>query len=228
MVKKLGIRLFSIVGGVVLLNSTIIAHGLVSNRVIQGLPTPDYYEDVQEANTKTVRSLDFKIQSNTVVQQTAAQEAASTAQSTGAGTYSGVSLSADDRRYLANTVMNEVGGAGPDSYDGNPKTSPHCNVACCILNRMISTRNDFKTVNTIKEVILQKNQFSNISRAWNQPEGWATDECYKAVDYVLEHGDITGGALFFMTPAAAAKSSQSWVWKNEFLFFDGEHNYWKP
>ena len=116
--------------------------------------------------------------------------------------YKQIDLSQDQLVYLANTVQHEIGNHPDiDRNSGDPADTPMSNIVSVILNRVISDSNDFKNTNTVYDVVSAPNQFSGISPYLNLSVNgygvYAKDAVYDAIKYVLEHGDTTGGCLFF-------------------------------
>lgn len=102
--------------------------------------------------------------------------------------------------YLANTVMHEIGSA-KDDFTSDPSNCPIQNVVCVILNRVVSNSSDFKNMNSIEDVVKAPNQFTGIT-PFLERKDYANENVYKAIKAVVEeHGDITGGALYFHSGA---------------------------
>ena len=119
--------------------------------------------------------------------------------------YASLKLTEKDLWYLAAATAHEAG--SNDSLDGKFKTACNENVVCVILNRVKSP----SFPNTVYDVLTAPNQFSSITEAFEQSwyDAHVTDVNRKAVQYVLDHGDTTDGALFFMNRNTAG--DQSWI-----------------
>ena len=184
--------------------------------VKSGLPTFSARTPVYSFDRTPTLSLDFTIKSADVVVGNEANQdsivnggtyTGNASKVEGGYSYENVKLTADERRYIANTVQHEVGSYA-DTLDGNNLTCPSINVACVILNRYVSGYWEFPT--TVQEVITQPYAFTGISGYWDRTD-YASDTSYKAVDMALQLGDITGGCFWFRN-----KSITGW---ND--FFDG-------
>lgn len=179
--------------------------------ITKGLPILSTPKDIDKPTKTPKLSLDFEIASgdaivsDNVQNKILYQGGAPLAE--GGFSYEGVTLTADERRYIANVVEHEVGGC-PDSFDYNPEHCPKMNVACSVLNRYVTDYWEFPS--TIQEVILQRYAYSGISAYWNRTD-YASEDSYKAVDMVLEAGDITGGCYWFRNKAITGWNA----------FFDG-------
>lgn len=206
---KLTKRLTTIVCIVALILSNTIS---CSAKTVSGLPSFTR-KAIVNSPTKTPRlSLDFEIKNSNPL------DTAPNAQSNngsiqleqmtgGVYSYSTVELTPEERRYIANTIMHEVG-SYPDPLTGIKEDCPKMNVACVILNRYVSGYWEFPT--TIQGIITQSGAFSGISTYWNRTD-YATNECYDAIDAVLQTGDITGESWWFRNPSITGYNS----------FFDG-------
>lgn len=228
--------LAGVLGGVLFLNSTLLVYGYNTLTITGGINDMGLEFNLTNPSKTPVKSLDFSVTSTANAQNSTENNNGLTTgadvmgANSGGLSFAGIVLSEDDRRHIANTIMHEIGCSNNDTWDGNPETNPKCNVAACIFARLVTDYHDFKSQTTIAGVILAKNQFSYISRDYDRVN-YATDDCYKAIDYVLEHGNHIGQAYFYATPAASrrgwfasAQASGSLV----FQFCDGYHNYYKP
>lgn len=231
--------LAGVLGGVLLLNPTTIVYSYNSTLTITGgLGEFGIDYSLKNPSKTPAKSLDFVIASTANAQNSTENNNNGTSvganvmgPNSGGLSFSGIVLSEDDRRHVANTIMHEIGISNNDTWDGNPETNPKCNVACCIFARLVTDFNDFKNQKTVAEVILAPNQFSGI-RADYDRHNYATEDCYKAIDYVLEHGNQIGQAYFYATPKAARDtrwfSGEIAKGRLIFQFTDGYHNYYKP
>ena len=196
--------------------------------VISGLPNPVGLGNYFTPDSTPNRSLDFTVvMVNTDGISNTENDTSNSSVTAGTGEYASLSLTEEDKAYLARCLWHEARGEEPhDVWDGDPEHSPRINVCCVILNRLLSDSGTFKNQQTVLQVITAPNQFTGASGyIYNVND--VNDECIATVDWVLEHGDITNGALYFMTPKAASASRQAWVWKMEYLFSDGAHYFWK-
>lgn len=178
--------------------------------IVDGLPTLNTPRSLDTPTQTPKLSLDFSVVSknNTVSDEENNLEIyRGSSTLTGGISYEGVTITADERRWIANVVQHEVG-SYKDSFDGNPNNCPRINVACSVLNRYATDYWEFP--NSIKEVILQPHAYTGISGFWDRT-GYADEDSFKAVDYALENGDITGGCYWFRNKAITGYNS----------FFDG-------
>jgi N-acetylmuramoyl-L-alanine amidase len=173
----------------------------------------------------SVRTLDYKLKKATSASSSSSEEDPDTSSddssssvSVGDNEYKSLNLTEDDLIYLARCVQNETSGRG--DLTGNTKTSCAMNVACVILNRVLS--NSFPS--TVYDVITQKSQFTGASGYI--ASGSYSDNAMNAVKKVLEVGDITGGCLYFLNRSTA--SSVSWTNNLTFMFTDDiNHSFYK-
>ncbi len=175
-----------------------------------GLPTLPTPASVEKPTQTPKLSLDFSVVTgdSTVSDEEQNREIyRGSGGITGGISYEGITITEDERRYIANVVQHEVG-SYTDAFDGNPENCPRINVACSVLNRYATDYWEFP--NSIKEVILQRNAYTGISSYWDRT-GYADDASFRAVDYALENGDITGGCYWFRNKAITGYNS----------FFDG-------
>lgn len=98
---------------------------------------------------------------------------------------------------------------------GNGSQQQQEYVASVIMNRVISSR----FPNTVEGVITAKKQFSSYGSANYLSEGWKSAQIQAAVTNVLENGDTTGGAVYFMTPSAAVSTDEMRNWTENDLTF---------
>ncbi|NLC76852.1 MAG: LysM peptidoglycan-binding domain-containing protein [Clostridia bacterium] len=115
------------------------------------------------------------------------------------------SVSAQDKRYLAQAVYGEARG---DSFEGQVA------VAAVILNRLKSP--DFP--NTIQGVIFQPLAFTAVQDGQFYLEPDAT--AWRAVEEALAGRDPSGGALYYWNPATA---TSSWIWSRPIIKRIGNH-----
>lgn len=175
--------------------------------IVDGLPKLPTPSSVDKPTKTSKLSLDFSISSENVTisdeQQNVSLYQGSASSIEGGFSYAGVTLSEDERRYIANVVEHEVGGCS-DQLNSDPKVCPRVNVACSVLNRFVTDYWEFPS--SIEEVILQSNAYENIGPYWNRTD-YATPESYAAVDYALANGDITGGCYWFRNPVITGWNS---------------------
>lgn len=119
--------------------------------------------------------------------------------------YSTLEIEDKDIEYLARTVYAERG-------DGTKEQQTY--VASVVLNRVLSSG----FPNTVYGVISQKGQFASFEDRNYKSNGYLNETTQAAVKEVVENGDTTGGAIYFMTPEAAAR--QKWLANCIFLFND--------
>lgn len=225
---------FSSIIGISILcgNVLTIESSAESKTITSGLPSYSIDEpDITYSRTPTL-SLDYTVITDTALADDDQLKESSGGSLTGSASkveggfsYEGVTITADERRWIANTVQHECGSYS-SVLEADPLNSPHINVACVILNRYVANRpQDFPS--TIKEIITQSGAFSGISGYWDRTD-YASEEVYAAVDKALEYGDITGGALWFanlsIAPGAwaATASTTSWLFKDS-----AGHDFWK-
>jgi N-acetylmuramoyl-L-alanine amidase len=92
-------------------------------------------------------------------------------------------------------------------------------VICVVLNRVWSE--DFEE--TIQGVIFEKNQFSTVEEGGRWWTTEPNDDCYTAVNMVMEGWDESQGALYF-----ESSEDPTWHSKNlEFLFKVGKHKFYR-
>lgn len=116
----------------------------------------------------------------------------------------------DDDHLLAKIAMAEAGG---EDIEGKAY------VIMVVLNRV---RSD-KFPDTIHKVIYQKNQFTPASNG--KLDNIKPDEdCYKAIDMVINGWDKSQGALYF----ESCKNENNWHSRNlQYLFKHGGHRFYK-
>lgn len=179
--------------------------------ISKGLPTLSTPSGIEKPSQTPKLSLDFSVATKNAVvsdeEQNSNLHRGSSSAIAGGISYANITITNDERRYIANVVQHEVG-SYKDAFDGNPKNCPRINVACSVLNRYATDYWEFP--NSVKEVILQPNAYTGIGGFWNRTD-YADENSYKAVDYALEHGDITGGCYWFRNKAITGYNS----------FFDG-------
>ena len=123
--------------------------------------------------------------------------------------YSGITISEEDKNNLGKIAQSERG-------DGTQQQREY--VVSVVLNRALSSA----FPNTIMGVITAPRQYeaySNGSFDRQVPD----ETTINAVNNVIQNGDTTGGCLYFMTPAAAG----SWITddpKYTLMFNDGDGN----
>lgn len=138
---------------------------------------------------------------------------------TGTGTYSSLSFTDDEIRYLANLVESETSGRG--ELTGEPTKCAAMNVCSVALNRVLSA--DFP--NTVYDVIVQRSQFTGMSKKVNRTD-YASDAAYAAVKKTIEFGDTTGGCQYFLNEAIAGHPS--WLNNLTYCFKDNiGHTFYK-
>lgn len=115
------------------------------------------------------------------------------------------SLSAQDKRYLAQAVYGEARG---ESFEGQVA------VAAVILNRLNSP--DFP--NSVNGVVFQPWAFTavNDGQFYLEPDAIA----WQAVEEALQGRDPSGGALYYWNPA---KATSSWIWSRSIIRRIGNH-----
>jgi len=216
--------------------SLALNYNTTSAIIMGGLPSLETINDFGAPTITPVRTMDF---TPNVQQNSASEEESSggTIQGTGVGgadnggfDFSTITLTEDERRYIANTVMHEVGSCQPlteSEYYGNRDYTPRCNVACCILIRYLAKEDTFGKINTIQGIITQPYAFSGISGYWNRT-GYADEECFKAVDYVLAHGNQIGKCYWFRNKDITGWNSFFDGGSVKFVFVDsGPHSYYE-
>ena len=212
--KRIGQLVAAMTAAVMLSNYTLAPTLGVSAGYVEitgGLPNLPTPKSIEKPTQTPKLSLDFEVASGEAtvsddVQNKSLYQGGSS-QMSGGFSYEGVTITADERRYIANVVEHEVGSYS-DSFDCNPEHCPKMNVACSVLNRYVTDYWEFPT--TIQEVILQRNAYTGISAFWNRTD-YASADSYKAVDMALEVGDITGGCFWFRNKAITGWNA----------FFDG-------
>lgn len=120
------------------------------------------------------------------------------------------SITEEDIEYMARIVYAERG-------NGNEEQQAH--VASVILNRVLSS--DFP--NTVFGVISQKYAFESYGNSMYNSDGYLNATVQAAVRSVVQNGDTTGGAVYFMTPPAAQKLANkgtTWFLNLSFMFND--------
>lgn len=119
----------------------------------------------------------------------------------------------DEERYmLARIVMAE---AEVEDLKGKAL------VACVVFNR-IEYEPEFES--TVKGVVFERGQFSPVRKGGRYWSVEPNEDCYKAVDMVINGWDESCGALYF----EGCKSADNWHSRNlKFLFKHGTHRFYK-
>ena len=127
---------------------------------------------------------------------------------TGVISYSSLQITNDDIEKLCKITYAERGGGTQAQQEY---------VVSAILNRVLYSR----FPNTVEEVISAPNQFESYSNG-SYDRATPTDITKAAVNNVVQNGDTSKGAIYFMTPAAADR--QDWLKNCIFLFNDGDNS----
>lgn len=122
--------------------------------------------------------------------------------------YSSLQLTNDDIESLCKITYAERGGGTQVQQEY---------VVSAILNRVLYSG----FPNTVEEVISAPHQFESYSNG-SYDRATPTDITRAAVNNVVQNGDTSKGAVYFMTPAAAEK--QDWLKNCIFLFNDGDNS----
>lgn len=120
--------------------------------------------------------------------------------------YKSLNLTASDKEILYKIVYAERG-------DGTQAQQEY--VASVILNRVLSS----KFPNTVHDVVFAPMQFQPTRNGAYDAAPNNNPTTVAAVDNVIESGDKTNGAVYFMTPEAAV-GQHSWLVNCKFLFWD--------
>lgn len=118
--------------------------------------------------------------------------------------YESLNITSEDLEILYKITSAERGGGTQEQQEY---------VVSVILNRVLSSQ----FPNSVKEVVFAENQFEPTRNgAYEAANPSAVTKA--AVKNVVENGDTSGGAVYFMTPAASL--SQTWLSNCIFLFND--------
>ncbi len=127
---------------------------------------------------------------------------------TGRVSYDSINITDEEKEILCKITYAERGGGTQEQQEY---------VVSVILNRVLSS----SFPDTVKDVVFQPGQFEPTSNnAYNNAVPTATTR--NAVENVINNGDTSKCAIYFMTPAASLR--QNWLSNCIFLFNDEDDN----